>query len=111
MANMLNIVLKNFLKKPKTRLYPLKERDSFERTRHKIHFETADCIHCGICQRKCPADAIKVNRAEKIWELNAYRCIICGECVNVCPKKCITMLNKRRDVAENKKYISIKKVD
>lgn len=108
MSNMLSIVFKNFFHKPPTRLYPIREREAFERSRGRINFNTENCIHCGICQKKCPADAITVNRAEKTWELNAFRCIICGECVNSCPKKCITLDTKRRHSASKKEYICIK---
>lgn len=109
MANMLKHVLKNFISRPATRLYPASERVPFERTRGRIHFENENCLYCGMCQRRCPADAIKVDRANSTWELNAFRCIVCGECVNACPKKCITMSNLRRHSSETKKMISIKK--
>lgn len=109
MANMIYHIVRNFLNKPSTRLYPEKQREPFERFRGKIFFENENCIYCGICERKCPADAIKVDRKNTSWELNAYRCIICGECSTSCPKKCIKLLNTRRHSAVEKKIIRIKK--
>jgi ech hydrogenase subunit F len=106
---MLSRIFKNFTNKPVTRLYPVYKREPFERTRGRIFFEEENCIYCGICQRKCPADAIKVDRAASTWELDAFRCIICGECVTSCPKKTIKMTNERRSCSPQKKYISIKK--
>lgn len=97
MANMLELVTRNFFGKKKVRLYPIqKERDAFERSRGRIVLNPSTCILCSLCARKCPADAITVDRKEGKWELNAYRCIICGECVSACPKKSITMTNERR---------------
>lgn len=93
---MLKLVLSNLTSKAATRRYPYTVRKPFERTRGQIIFHEENCIYCSICARKCPADAIEVDRNTKTWKLNAYRCIICGECVNSCPKKTITMSNERR---------------
>jgi ech hydrogenase subunit F len=109
MKRMFSRILKNFMSKPVTRLYPQKEREAFERTRGRIFFDEKDCIYCSICQRKCPADAILVDKPNKTWELNPLRCIICNECVLSCPKKCIKMTNERRHCSETKKIISIKR--
>ena len=111
MANMLKLVFGNLFNKPATRLYPVAKENTFERTRGRIFFDEKDCIYCGICARKCPADAIKVTRAAKNWELNTLRCIICGECVKDCPKKCITMNSRRRASSPNKKVISFTRID
>lgn len=109
MPKMLNFVLKNIFSKPATRLYPIQTREPFERFRGRIVCDDTNCIYCMICQRKCPADAIVVDRANKTWELDALRCIICGECANVCPKKCITMNNERRMATGEKERVVLKK--
>lgn len=97
MANMLQLILNNLVNPKTTRLYPLApERPAFERSRGRISCDKDVCILCSICARKCPADAITVDRTTGEWKLNAFRCIICGECVNSCPKKCISMSNERR---------------
>jgi ech hydrogenase subunit F len=101
--------MKNFISSPATRMYPLKAREPFERSRGRIFCEQDNCIYCSLCQKKCPADAITVDRANSTWELNAFRCIICGECVNACPKKCIKMTNRRRHSSETKKIVKLKK--
>lgn len=48
------------------------------------------CVYCTLCAKNCPADAITVNRADKVWELNADACAHCGLCKEKCPKKCIS---------------------
>jgi CO/xanthine dehydrogenase Mo-binding subunit/Pyruvate/2-oxoacid:ferredoxin oxidoreductase delta subunit len=47
------------------------------------------CIFCGLCARKCPQDAITVDRKERFWRVNDSRCVECGLCQSVCPKKCL----------------------
>ena len=58
-------------------------------TKPKQNPET--CVYCTLCAKKCPQEAIEVNRAEKIWKLDESKCVECGNCVSVCPKKSITM--------------------
>ena len=103
MANMFQLITKNFFNKKPTRLFPAApERPTFERSRGRIVFDDKTCILCSICARKCPADAITVDRNSGKWELDAFRCIVCGECVNGCPKKCLSMSNQRRNGSESK---------
>ena len=49
------------------------------------------CVFCTLCAKKCPQEAIVVDRAEKKWELTAEKCVGCGLCASNCPKKCIEM--------------------
>lgn len=106
---MLSLILKNLTGKPVTKMYPVIKDTPFERTRGRIYMDDTNCIYCSLCQRKCPADAITVDRPNTTWELNSLRCIICGECVTACPKKCIEMTNERRSVSSTKKIITLKK--
>jgi len=46
----------------------------------------SNCIYCGLCAKKCPQEAITVNRAEKIWEVDVAKCTKCGSCVAACKK-------------------------
>ncbi|MDS1028983.1 4Fe-4S binding protein [Bacillota bacterium LX-D] len=87
-------VLKSLFGKPATLMYPVQVREYSDNTRGQIHFNGDDCILCGLCQKKCPAGAIKVSRDEQKWEINRFRCIACNYCSEVCPKKCLEMVNK-----------------
>ena len=55
--------------------------------------EIEKCIFCTLCAKKCPTDALEVDREKKTWVINRMRCITCGACVDVCPKKCLIMDN------------------
>lgn len=49
------------------------------------------CVYCTLCAKKCPQEAIIVERAEKVWKLDESKCVECGTCVSACPKKAIIM--------------------
>ena len=91
MFDMVGNVFKNLFSKPATRLYPFEKREPFKDSRGQISgVEIDKCIFCGICQRKCPSDAIVVNKAEKSWEIDQFKCVVCNACADAWPKKCIT---------------------
>ena len=56
----------------------------------------------GFVSRKCPSNAIVVNKAEKSWQIDPFKCVICGVCTEVCPKKCIIMDEAHRTAAAEK---------
>ena len=49
------------------------------------------CVHCTLCAKKCPADALTVDRAAKTWTLDEDKCIGCGTCAEACPKNAIVI--------------------
>lgn len=113
MFNMVKNIFKNIGSKPATRMYPYEKREPFEKARGQIGINIDNCIFCGICSRKCPADAINISRNEKSWEIDPFKCVICGVCAEVCPKKCIYTDGQFRAPAYSKeklKYIQQPKV-
>jgi len=89
---MINTVLKNLFSKSATRKYPNVARSTFKDTRGQIRgVDINKCIFCGLCQKKCPSNAIRVDKNANLWEIDRFKCIICAECCRVCPKKCIHM--------------------
>lgn len=89
--NFAKTALKNLFSEPATRAYPLQPREYPERTRGHIENDMDVCVLCGLCSKKCPADAITVDRAAGTWSIMPYGCIQCNCCVESCPKKCLSM--------------------
>jgi ech hydrogenase subunit F len=102
MFDMLGSIFKNLTSKPATRMYPFEKREPFKDTRGQIDIDIDSCIFCGICSKKCPSDAIVVNKGEKSWELDPFKCVVCGVCSEVCPKKSIKTLEQYKTSAYKK---------
>ena len=49
------------------------------------------CVYCTICAKKCPGEALTVDRKEKTWTLDEDKCVACGTCADVCPKDAIVI--------------------
>jgi len=84
-------LFKSLGSKSPTHAYPHAPMPKDSLVRGHIEIDIDICIFCNICARKCPADALVVDRTAKEWEIEYFRCIVCGECVEVCPKKCLYM--------------------
>jgi len=54
-----------------------------------------ECTSCGVCEDRCPMDAIKVS--DDAFEINRERCIGCGVCASGCPAGAIVMERKPDD--------------
>jgi ech hydrogenase subunit F len=91
MFTMLTNIFKNLGRKPATRCYPAEVREAPAASRGHLDIDIEKCIFCGICQKRCPANALAVSKDPKSWSVNHYACIICGYCVDACPKKCLVM--------------------
>ena len=53
-------------------------------------FTTAACVHCGVCQRLCPAENIRVSSDGVAF---GNRCQQCMACIQWCPQKAISHPN------------------
>lgn len=89
LPSMFGEALKNLFSKPFTHLYPFEEYKPIKDTRGRYMMDYEKCIHCGLCERNCPAAVIKVDREKKRNEINISGCILCYRCQDVCPKNCI----------------------
>ena len=49
------------------------------------------CVYCTLCAKKCPSEALSVDRKEKTWVLDEDKCVSCGTCRDVCPKDAIVL--------------------
>lgn len=89
MFDFIPAALKNVFSKPATRNYPFDKRTPYERQKGHIAIAIDSCIYCGMCGRKCPVGAIKVDRTGRSWSIDRFKCIMCGACSECCPKKCL----------------------
>lgn len=92
----------SMFKKPETILYPVVQKEQPEGLKGAVKIDESSCILCGACQRTCPADALKVDREARTWQINHFRCIMCNMCVRGCPKKCLTMTTQYPTVATHR---------
>ena len=89
-----NVVLKSLFSKPATKIdseNPIIKHEWKEITRGHVEIDVNECILCGMCMRKCPTNAITVDRATSTWQIQRMQCIQCANCTDVCPKKCLSM--------------------
>lgn len=100
-------VVKNFLSKKATRMYPFEVRDPFEGYRGELINDIDNCIFCGMCSKKCPSQCITVDRKAGTWECDPYACIYCSICVDHCPTNCLSMLNMHRKPAAAKEMYAL----
>lgn len=56
------------------------------RSMGKSYVADGDCNNCGVCEKICPAGAIKLEDGRPRWNLN---CQACQRCINFCPKSAI----------------------
>jgi ech hydrogenase subunit F len=89
--SMTGLTLKWAFRKPATRNYPFEPRAVLSGSRGQLVFDKTSCVYCGICSKKCPADALLVHRPGKKWAIDRLRCIVCGFCVEACPKNSLTL--------------------
>ena len=89
---MIQLALKWSVSKPATSQYPFTPRTALAKSRGRLEFTKDNCIYCNVCAKKCPTDALVVNRKEKQWIIDRLRCITCGCCVEACPKKSLVMV-------------------
>jgi formate hydrogenlyase subunit 6/NADH:ubiquinone oxidoreductase subunit I len=88
---MAKLALKWAVSKPATVQYPFAPARVVPGSRGKLLFTPDNCVYCKVCGKKCPTNAIEVDRPGRQWILNRLACISCGECVSVCPKKSLEL--------------------
>lgn len=85
------MTLKSLVGKPETIQYPVQQKTPPPDLKGHITNDVDTCILCAICMKRCPCDAIVVERPNRTWAINRFRCVQCGTCVRECPKHCLNM--------------------
>ena len=81
----------SLFKQPETVQYPFQTRPQPLGLKGHIRCDVDACILCGMCERSCTTDCIKVDKQARTWQINAFGCVQCGYCVTICPRKCLYM--------------------
>lgn len=80
------------VKEPEVHIKPVEEKAESSASGGKLpHADLDACVYCTLCAKKCPQEAITVNREDKTWKLDEEKCVGCELCATSCPKKCIEM--------------------
>ena len=85
------MTLRSLFSKPETIRYPFEEPEHPACMKGVVEFDYTNCIYCGICEKRCPTNAISVSKDDETWTINHFACIQCGSCIRECPKSCLTM--------------------
>lgn len=88
---MVKTILKQFVHKPVTTSFPAEPAKIDLSARGSIVFDPSKCTSCTICMKRCPSQAIKVDKSAKTWSIDRFRCIICGSCIDLCKFKVLSM--------------------
>lgn len=70
---------------------------AFEPSRFEARVNGDACTVCGICDERCPVNAIELNDDTAV--VDAVKCIGCGLCVTGCPEEAI-VLHQRTSIPE-----------
>jgi ferredoxin len=89
---------------------------SHQRSNYRVHYEAETCKACGLCEKRCPVDAIVLQDKEnaptpqegqklkpkdlKEVVYNPDKCIGCGVCAHKCPTQSLSLV-KRLDSDED----------
>ncbi|MBP5154082.1 MAG: 4Fe-4S binding protein [Lachnospiraceae bacterium] len=49
------------------------------------------CIYCTVCARKCPMEALTVDRAARTWTIDRETCVLCCRCLEACPREALSV--------------------
>ncbi len=71
-------------------------RGFYKKARKTKHLHvTNDCIHCGVCAKECPVQAIKIQDGKPVWV--KAECVMCFKCLHRCPAFAIQYDGKTKD--------------
>ena len=102
-------VFKHSFKKRVTLEYPEKKPVISERFRGMPVWFSQKCIACKICEKVCPANAVKIDKVDDktSCKIDLNRCIFCGNCMYHCPKNAICLTDKYELATDDKSTLNL----
>ncbi len=67
------------------------EFTSFSNSNYIMQVDEEKCTGCGVCEDRCPIDAVVVNGVSVV---NAEKCMGCGVCYPTCPSDAISLVER-----------------
>lgn len=107
----LAITLKHTFEREITQQYPEQMPVLPERFRGSLQFDFEKCIVCGMCEKACPNNVLKLDTVKdetskkKIlmnYIIDFQYCMYCNFCVEACPTHCLSF-NHEFELAEYKR--------
>ena len=74
--------------------YEMAFGDRLVRKKGVLVHDSGLCNYCGLCGRRFPHRAFKVNTEQKSWKIRGI-CMRCGRCIRECPKKALSLQTPR----------------
>ena len=73
--------------------------------KQKVIIDKEKCIGCGMCERACVANNIKIenNKAMTYFE----KCILCGHCFAICPSNAIQIIGMQNDYMHKEEDVKL----
>ena len=56
----------------------------------RLVHDSSLCNYCGLCGKRCPHKALKVNTEQKSWKIRGI-CMRCGRCIRECPQGALSL--------------------
>ena len=104
-------IFKHSFKKRVTLEYPEVKSILPDTFRGKPCWYGDKCIACKICEKVCPANAVKIEKKDDYidFKLDLTKCIMCGNCMYYCPKSAINLSNEYELASDSKMSLIIEK--
>lgn len=111
-GKMIPYLMEMLAKKPATLNYPAMPAELAPNYRGALKFDKSSCIGCKMCERVCPADAIKIIKVEgeeKKFKARMHldRCIFCAQCVDSCPKHSLSSTDRFELATRDKSSLEV----
>jgi formate hydrogenlyase subunit 6/NADH:ubiquinone oxidoreductase subunit I len=89
--NFLTLFARNLRHGPYTEPFPFGPAPTPARLRGRITFDAPTCEGCRVCERMCPAGAIRFTKTADGLAFACWHnsCVFCGNCEFYCPTKSI----------------------
>ncbi|MGQ9369436.1 4Fe-4S binding protein [Azospirillum sp. ST 5-10] len=89
--NIFSLFVRNLRHGPYTEPFPFAPAPTPPRLRGRVAFEVEQCEGCRMCERMCPAGAIRFARTPEGMTFDCWHdtCVFCGNCAFHCPTKAI----------------------